>query len=97
MDLVWRGMYDTTIILFVLRDMHAATLNKHRWNVNLLFFYFFIFHKGDNMIHLRDGNRMFPKHLELLGRELPEVGTEQLGALDVVGAVQLLVDGVGTV
>lgn len=82
--------------------MHASTLNKHRWNVNLLFVYFF--HKGDSfrgekedMIHLRDGYLTFPKRLELLRRELPKVGTEQLGALDVVGAVQLLVNRVGAV
>ena len=36
-------------------------------------------------------------YLKVLGGELPEVGTEQLGALDVVGAVQLFVDGVGAI
>lgn len=36
-------------------------------------------------------------YLKVLGGELPEVGTEQLGALDVVRAVQLLVDGMGAI
>lgn len=36
-------------------------------------------------------------YLKVLGGQLPEVGTEQLGALDVVGAVQLLVNRVSAI
>lgn len=45
--------------------------------------------------HPRNPNRR--SCLKVLGGQLPEVGTEQLGALNVVGTVQLLVDGVGTI